>query len=46
MFEGFFTMVFENIGTSIVDVEPPLKTQKFQDPKVLIEDYLEDHTVG
>ena len=42
MFEGF-SMVCEN---NITSVEPPLKTQKFQIPKVLIEELLEDHIVG
>ena len=42
MFEGFFNMVCEDNS-----VEPHFKkTQKFDIPKVLIEDYLVDHTVG
>ena len=45
MFEGFFNMVCEDNSTT--SVEPPFKkTQKFDIPKVLIEDYLADHTVG
>ena len=45
MFEGFFNMVCEDNSTT--SVEPPFKkTQKFDIPKVLIEDYLVDHTVG
>ena len=43
MVEGFSNMVCENNSSS---VEPPLKTQKFQIPKVLIEELLEDHIVG
>jgi len=45
MFKGFFNMVCEDNNT--ISVEPPFKKpQTFEIPKVLIEDYLVDHTVG